>query len=250
MIYGLDLFDASGSTDEFGLPVDSTDSWRIPSQWKDAIEQVMREEFQWNQRFTPKLIRVTAEYAMAVEYGTGPAKTKPSENRPEKGSKDSIYRRFSPYSSKSLSEIRGWVSSKLGIRDPIEWERVSYMIWHKIMSNGKPPSPFARPAMDDAIEAIDNGQFDFADDSVTSDTIAAWLVSRMYYYIDNPEGQVDSGRNMPTNWTGHLKRSIIIDDAPAGYPTISIDIIEDMDDVVVRDSTTLGYNQKQRMMER
>lgn len=219
--------------------------------YNDIAEAIVDEmEVKWNERFRPWIINVNAEYALAVEYGTAPASKAPPLNRPKKGSSDPIYSKHSPYASASLDRIRAWVGSKLGITNPEEWEKTSYLIWRKIMANGRPPSPFARPAMEDTIEAIDNGQFDFDIDAegntTDSRTIAEWLVDRMYYYIDTLDGQIESKRNMPTNWTGHLKNSITIDEAPPGYPTVSVNIIEEMEDEEVRDSSTLGYHAKRK----
>jgi hypothetical protein len=211
---------------------------------------VAKAEDDWRDRFPPKVIRVYAPYGKYVEYGTPP---RPKSPRPDTmklkhhdSSDLSIARR-----SESFERISRWAESKLKLKksDP-DWKHNAYLIWKSIMDNGCPPSPFARPAMDDTIEAIDNGQFDMSKDGdLRSSTIAYWTRDRMLDYLSNPL-VVRNTRGLPTNWTYNLANSIAVEDATwEDAPTLSIDIIDDMEDPYVRDSSDIGYDARWRYMK-
>lgn len=202
----------------------------------DIDVELDEEERVWNARFPPLMVYVDAPYAKYIEYGTGP-----SIYRDENGA----YSRGKYISDAYLARLENWVRSKFGQTDKEDVRNVAYRIGMNIMRNGTKPHPFARPAMEDMIWDIDNGMYDFNDPTLTSWILAANLMERMRYYLDKIPGPDESPRKYPTNYsTSHiLYNSMHIDPAPPGVTaTLSINIIESMDDVVVRDSSTLGYH--------
>lgn len=186
--------------------------------------EVDEEEMEWNARFRPVVVVVDAPYAPYIEYGTGPAK------------------HGSNMSKEYLQRLQDWVERKFGKKDN-DAKLLAYSIGKKIHDEGISAQPFARPAMEDLIWDIDNGRFDFDDPTLTSRVLADVLVARMRYYLSQPKGDADL-RKYPTNTTGFLSEHIFVEDAPLdATATISINIIESMDDIEVRDSSTLGFHE-------
>ena len=219
--------------------------------WADAIldfdtglyQEIMdsaSEQIGWNERFRPKIVYVDAEYAMYVEHGTRPAAASMPNDRPrgERWGGTGTGYRHSPYHSVAYENLKKWVHDKLGIQDETEWLRASYRIYRHIMTQGIAPMPFAESALNDTVWAIDHGQFDFNDTSVTTDTIAAYLMSRMEFHLTNTvfdQGQCKQ-RQLPPSWTGHLMSTVHVEDGMPGDPTISVNIlsVESDEDIATR----------------
>lgn len=187
---------------------------------------ISEEEREWNARFPPLMVYVDAPYAKYIEYGTGPAKS------------------GSAMSREYINKLEVWAQNKFGLSDKASHD-IAYAVGMKIHNEGIKQHPFARPAMEDLIWDIDNGRFDFNDPTLTSWELAGVLIDRMRWYLSRSPGPSEYPRRYPIdyNTTHTLFNSMYIGEAPPWIQsTLSINIIEDMDDVVVRDSSTLGYH--------
>ncbi len=155
--------------------------WRITDETggdpSEAIAQMLLE----HDAFKAYRIRVEADHAGYVEFGTVPS-TAPPRPKEEWGTPTAVELKF-----------REWVRRKFGITEPSLLNRKAHAIYKDIMQNGIPPIPFMRPAMYTALDEAEAGNINdpWLDHNTTKD-LADWIVELMKEYLDNND-TVDSG---------------------------------------------------------
>ena len=161
---------------------------------KFKMTQEMQEDLQkqiqgwFNEVFKEKYVIIDCPYALALEYGTTPAKSGKSVPQtvtdPETGHKI----------TKTRLEFRDWIAKKESLTGK-ERAKKGDMIYQKVMSEGMKPHPYIRPAVEDMrrlhiedVTALSNAP-PSAEGDVTA-KYAYFLSSRMQYYLHANKDEV------------------------------------------------------------
>lgn len=142
-------------------------------------DEVLQEMLEETGAFEPYTIVVPKEYAMYVEFGSGPA------------------RRVKAPGVNVYEELDDWVRDKLGIVDPKKRRRVTGAVYHKIMEEGIPPQPFLRPAVRNVIDRLSPSWFS---DGGSVEELARLIVREMRNILETEN----------INYSKQLSDSIII----------------------------------------